>query len=320
MAAASWCFISILFLLQISLSSLRTLNNRPIIGVLAQHLANKIPGHEETSFINAAYVKYLESSGARVVPIATDISESDLLQLFSNINGVILPGGDQDLLHSAYARNAALAVKYSIEASKRGDYFPVWGTCMGFQALLIIVAGSDKVISQSKGTWDTSLTLDFTDDLVLSRMFYRAPLKLIKTIESKAVTYNAHYNCVSIHAYRKSHELKSFFRVLSTNKDANGEVFLSTIEALHHPIYAVQWHPEMNRFEFNTGEGLGTNIDHSPEAVMTSQYVANFFVNEARKSRHRFPDKTSEEKHLIYNYNPIYSAKYDLFDSQMYLF
>ena len=42
---------------------------------------------------------------------------------------------------------------------------------------------------------------------------------------------------------------------------------------------------------------------------MTSQYMANFFVNEARKNHHKFPTRKLEDKYLIYNYNPVYSAK-----------
>lgn len=48
------------------------LNDRPVIGVLAQeisrHLNTKYPG-EYKSYIAASYVKFAEGAGARVVPI-----------------------------------------------------------------------------------------------------------------------------------------------------------------------------------------------------------------------------------------------------------
>ena len=50
-------------------------------------------------------------------------------------------------------------------------------------------------------------------------------------------------------------------------------------------------------------------MDHSFDAVVASQYFGNFFVNEARKSAHRFESLQEEQKHLIYNYAPIYSGK-----------
>lgn len=50
-----------------------TLNDRPIIGVLAQeqsyYLHTKYPDENYTSYIAASYVKDVEAAGARVVPI-----------------------------------------------------------------------------------------------------------------------------------------------------------------------------------------------------------------------------------------------------------
>jgi len=35
-----------------------------------------------------------------------------------------------------------------------------------------------------------------------------------------------------------------------------------------------------------------------------SQYMANFFVDQARLSQHKFPDEPTEDAALIYNYAP----------------
>lgn len=52
------------------------LNPRPIIGVLAQGLPHSLVDvfaeSNKTTYIGAAYVKYLESAGARVVPVLLD--------------------------------------------------------------------------------------------------------------------------------------------------------------------------------------------------------------------------------------------------------
>lgn len=52
--------------------AVQQLNDRPIIGVLAQevgwHLEGKWPGQYQ-SYIAASYVKFVEGGGARVVPI-----------------------------------------------------------------------------------------------------------------------------------------------------------------------------------------------------------------------------------------------------------
>ena len=45
-------------------------------------------------------------------------------------------------------------------------------------------------------------------------------------------------------------------------------------------------------------------IDHSSDAVKAAQFAANFFVDEARKSSHRFASPSQEDAALIYNYKP----------------
>jgi gamma-glutamyl hydrolase len=45
-------------------------------------------------------------------------------------------------------------------------------------------------------------------------------------------------------------------------------------------------------------------INHSPDAVLASLYPATFFVNEARKSSHRYSSASEEDLALIYNYKP----------------
>lgn len=47
-------------------------------------------------------------------------------------------------------------------------------------------------------------------------------------------------------------------------------------------MYATQWHPEKNAFEWASF----LRIPHSPEGIEVTQEMANFFVSEARKSNH----------------------------------
>lgn len=52
--------------------SVECLNDRPIIGILSQETfsVNKyFPGENYESYIAASYVKFIESAGARVIPV-----------------------------------------------------------------------------------------------------------------------------------------------------------------------------------------------------------------------------------------------------------
>jgi len=66
---------------------------------------------------------------------------------------------------------------------------------------------------------------------------------------------------------------------------------------LHNYLLSLRWG--------ETSEGIPNEaIDHSHDAIFVSQYMANFFVDQARLSQHKFPDEPTEDAALIYNYAP----------------
>ncbi|RMX66199.1 hypothetical protein KXD40_000173 [Peronospora effusa] len=115
---------------------------------------------------------------------------------------------------------------------------------------------------------------------------------------------NNHKQGITLDRFSQYLSLTNFYTVLATNVDRQGVEFISAFEAKEYPVYAVQFHPETNSFEY--GEYLdGTPyevIDHSREGIASGQYFANFFINEARKNELRFKDPKVERKALIYNY------------------
>lgn len=293
--------IFFLFLLPVSCLSLPShteSNDRPIIGVLAQHTF--APAPNRTSYIAASYVKFLEAAGARVVPIKIDQPLEEYKRLFNSINGILYPGGGVNISSSSYERSARIFYELAIEANKKGDYFPVWGTCLGFEQLAVLT--SRNTILANTDTEGVPLPLNFTSEIKDSRLFKRFPTELMKALATEPLTVNTHKWSLGMLSYNTNEELKKFYRVLSTNTAGNIE-FVSTMEAYDFPIYAMQWHPEKNPFEWTKAY-----IPHTPRAVMTTLYMAEFFVSEARKNFHRFESSEEESKALIYNYNPVYTA------------
>ena len=77
----------------------------PVIGILAQpgtFCASAAAGTCDPSgpwtwtpeILIASYVKWIEASGARVVPIRSTASAAERASLFASINGLLIPGGD----------------------------------------------------------------------------------------------------------------------------------------------------------------------------------------------------------------------------------
>ncbi|CAM4532743.1 unnamed protein product [Leuciscus chuanchicus] len=284
-------------------------NDRPIIGVLAQDVFNATP--QRNAYIAASYVKFLESAGARVIPVMINKTEDEYKRLFKSINGVLFPGGGVSLKSSKYSKTATIFYRLALEANSKGDYFPVWGTCLGFEMLTLLTSG-ESLLSHTN-TKGVALPLNFTDDVRDGRLFKEFPEELLKSLATERLTVNSHQWSITTENFAKSEKLKSFYRVLSTNSDGQNE-FVSTMEAYNFPIYATQWHPEKNAFVWRR-----PYIPHSGRAVETGFYTAHFFISEARKSFHSFCSVEEERKALIYNYKPEYTGKLSAFE-QMYYF
>ena len=72
------------------------LNDRPIIGILAQELSvnlEKWYGDNNTSYIDSSYIKYIEAAGARVVPVLINQPMEYYRTIFTSTNGLLFPGG-----------------------------------------------------------------------------------------------------------------------------------------------------------------------------------------------------------------------------------
>jgi len=293
------------FLIIFIISSLGTINERPIIGIFSQpSLHGSTQGK---SYIPASYIKWLESAGSRVAVIPYDASADTLSKIFQSINGALITGGGQPLLlNTTYMKTLNFFYQRAIMANDKGDYFPIWGTCMGFQALSIITANDESVLqTYAFDSENLPLPLDFTDKLKDSKLFSKASNDVINTFSNEKSTMNLHHDGVDPSLYLGGNDkLTKFYRLISTNVDKKNKPFGSTIEAYNYPFYATQWHPERNQFEWDIEELLL----HTSDGVMATQYLTNYFVNEVRKNNHQFASKDEEEKYLIYNYSPTYTG------------
>ncbi|XP_020511619.1 zgc:171566 [Labrus bergylta] len=287
------------------------LNYRPIIGVLAQE---NLPGDQSApapSYIAASYVKYLEGAGARVVPIRINRTEEEYTKIFYSINGLLLPGGDVDIQTSQFSRAARIFYNLALKANDAGDFFPIWGTCQGFQQLSVLTA--NKNLLTLTDTKSVALPLTFTAAANSSRLFQSFPKDLMQSLSEENITANFHSWSLSVQNYTRNYKLKKFYRVLSTNNDGVKE-FISTMEAKHFPFYAVQWHPEKSPFEWIDKPGMV----HTTSAVRASFYTASFFVSEAMKSQHQFSNLVEEERSLIYNFSPVFRGIHAVFMQNYY--
>lgn len=297
----------------------------PVIGILS--LPN-YSSHAGRSYFAASYVKWLESAGARVVPVPYTMAEGELKALLGKLNGVLFTGGGTDFAYdnhtlTPFAATAQLIVDEVKTAAAQGETFPLWGTCLGFELINFLLSGPTFVPPVLVTGFDSEnlpLPLNFTSQAASSRLFSWVRTwygdTVYATLASQYVTMNNHQSGVPPAAFLANVELKSTLSMLSTNVDRNGKPFVSMVEGTNLPVYATQWHPEKNMFEWDQLE----NIPHTTAAVVAAMAPAQFFVNEARKNNRTFGSLQELQDALIYNYPVVYTGKADPSFQQSYFF
>ncbi|EFC39229.1 predicted protein [Naegleria gruberi] len=295
------------------------MNNRPVIGILAQPtLTGKISIYGKY-YIDAAYVKFVESSGARVVPLRFDLPRDEMRSYFDQLNGILFAGGGVDLVEkngdlTPYMKSQQMLVNWAIEAyEKNGDYMPMWGTCLGFQGLAIALANDSSVMQSGFDSENMAIPLDFTmpESKIIesTRLFNPKEVDsvqmrdIVYLLGNKNVTFNAHHDGIPIDRWISNSNLNKQVRLISTNLDRNGRKYASLLEHSKYPIYGSQFHPEKSMFEWNPNEV----INHSLESVKVNSYFGKFFINECRKNSHTFKSEQFLEKSLIYQFTPVYT-------------
>ncbi|RMZ57383.1 hypothetical protein APUTEX25_004217 [Auxenochlorella protothecoides] len=277
-------------------------NMRPIIGVVSQEGDPAPKGH---TYIAASYIKFLEAAGARVIPILADMPPEEVERRFKLVNGILVPGGSQVLRpgHGFYDVTSKI-FELTLKANDHGDFFPLHGTCLGFETLAVIASKNHSILSEFDAE-NLPSPLFPTDKAEKSEFFSVLPHKVYENLLTKPYAMENHVNGLAWTAIAENPTLVDFFDVLTLSIDRGGRTYVSTMEAIDYPITATQWHPEKNAYEWT----LDKDIPHNPEAIVITQEVGNFFVNRARRNQHNIANHDDEVDLLIYNFDLVYTGK-----------
>ncbi|KAL7143464.1 hypothetical protein ABFS83_08G192600 [Erythranthe nasuta] len=287
----------------------------PVIGILshpgdgAGGRLNKAP---KASYIAASYVKFVESAGARVIPLIYNEPSELRNEKLNLVNGVIFTGGSSK--RTSYFNVVKSIFENVRRRNDAGHHFPLLAICLGFELLTMVVSEKKNILEKFDALNQAS-TLDNID--VNGNLFQRFPEVLRNKLSTKCLVMQNHSYGISPAKFRRDARLNSFFKILTTSTDKKNKPYVSTVQARNYPVTAVQWHPEKNAFEW----GLSA-IPHSEDAVQVTQHVANFFVREARISAKNKP-KPSPRKvldNLIYNHSPTYCGKAGKGFDEVYIF
>lgn len=127
-------------------------NNRedqPRIGIPYQTLTEQLKGIQDKYDM---YFRSVESSGGRAVPVALNLSSSDLEKQARNLDAIVLPGSSADVDPSRYgsargpytadADGAKEATDLALLRHCFGEGKPILAICYGVQILNVYLGGS----------------------------------------------------------------------------------------------------------------------------------------------------------------------------------
>lgn len=133
-----------------------------VVGTLAQPYFSHENGTTitEHQFIAASYVKWIEMGGGRSIPIPYDMTSDTVLdEIFAQIHGILLPGGNNSTLPYA----VQYLLQKSMERNVQGNYFPIWGMCLGFEMIIQSIGRASSVLQNNFNSTNISLPLILLD-------------------------------------------------------------------------------------------------------------------------------------------------------------
>ncbi|KAH9313801.1 hypothetical protein KI387_022428, partial [Taxus chinensis] len=274
---------------------------KPVIGILSHPgdgASGRLSNATNVSYIAASYVKFVEAGGARVIPFIFTEPEEILEKKLKLVNGLLFTGGW--CKPGLYYQIVEKLFKLALEENDSGNHFPVFGVCLGFELISMILSQDQNILERFNATAMPS-TLQFEGNSAKeSDLFKRFSPKLLNKLTTQRLAMQNHMFGLSPERLQGNAELSKFFKILTTSTDESDETYVSTVQGHKYPVTGFQWHPEKNAFEWGTA-----TIPHSEDAVQVTQNVANFFISEARKSSQR-PSQKEVLAQLIYNYSPTY--------------
>lgn len=224
-----------------------------------------------SSHIMKQYVDWFEERGVRVIPIPYDTTQHE--QYFHMVNGLLIPGGETTFI----VKNKTFmnSIKRFFELSLgREEYFPIWGTCFGFEALMFLIGGFTRLKEYPGHGY---YPLHITQEGHNSRLFSSFSERYIHYLEHYKSCNNNHEYGISPADFMSNPHLRRFYSIIGTSIDENGKEYVAAIEGRFYPVYGVQWHPERQK---------------------TTGPFVDFFISELKKNNHKCMTRAFLRPHM----------------------
>ena len=222
---------------------------------------------DDDHYMETATHTWLTAADIELVPILSTCTGAEAAAYFEYIHGLYLhPGFAGGSASPAVIRLMNTFMAMASEAHKRGDYFPIWGTCFGMHQMMTFVGGLSGLNSFDSTDYYKRIHGDVTMmNLKSSRLLKAAPAKFI---HDHYLPWFNHQEGLTVSRFMSNTALSKTFRILAKAHDRTGKEYVALIEGKNKPWYGCQFHPEY----------------HKP--LHEVMWLATFIKNECAKSGH----------------------------------
>jgi len=288
---------------------------------------------ESSSYISDNYIRWLNNVGIKTVPIDINADKETLLKEIEKVDGLLLTGGAQtfylnsadvaahiqttsgsevdsksDLIKripSDYLEKIEIIMRKAKEINEEKRRFPVWSTCLAFEAMLAIESrytlGRHEVENEIHGP----LPIEIIDSKSHAIRFFSKPEIEIFDLR-KLFYFNHKWGVYLEEVYANKYLNKQIIPIATISK--NGHKVLVWFEYKYYPFFGSQFHPEkfvaVPALPGDKEIHLQKNINHK---------IALLFKSMLEKTTNYLENVTEEEYDSDVN-----DAHFDLYDIGMY--
>ena len=181
-----------------------------------------------------SYPSWLSAIGAECIPFPYNINEGSMNFLLERAHGLLVPGGGSNLYKNFDNKEGQgqmmigfLKIWRHIQKMwAKGINFPIWGTCLGLEAMIIAISNDTKILSRLNNRgYQCQVYSDYENSTILKRM----PLDLRLNLEHRKLLNVFHIYGISVKKFMDTPKLVEKLKITGISKDQDGKWFCNFI-------------------------------------------------------------------------------------------
>ena len=204
------------------------------------------------SFISDTYINWLQIANIKTYAIDINMDERELLQEIEKYDGLLLTGGREvfyqntsnstnEKIPAEYLKKVEIIINRVKQINDFKRSFPVWSTCLGFEAVLI----TDSKYTLTRHKVDNELRAPAPISVIKTdtRSFKFFSSKELENMEKNSIVYFNHKFGLFANEVNLNEYLKNSVDIVAVFKKKDMDI-VAWYEYKYYPIVGVQFHPE----------------------------------------------------------------------------